>query len=534
MKICGTQFKAFSRYGGLSVFAFCCLLSILLFATPAKAEITVATSTAVLNVDTVSFTVPDTSECPNAMIIIFTDTYTGRTSMSATYGAQNFTALEHITGGNANFFVNYLADPTPGTNNINFAITPNDARMFEPVLFCGVDSIDNHVTYSQQYSPSISDITVANDNSYLVTYGGGYSANYSGVRNSNIHLFGATDDWRSIFVDGRAVDAGSLISTGFTMGDGGYINWGYLVLTPAAPPAPIGLTIAINDFDGITQRLHLYGLCDQYGSGINQMEIIGLADDATTSQPVLPDPLGVGRGMLVDCDGTYNAYYDGYGLLGTHTIAVDDTFFGTQWVTWTQDFNATSTPEWTFSYGYMSQDDPSGTASRLACSDEEWATPDPVIGIDWLSATTSVPAFNFTKIKCNIVKQYYISMFSIRDQAKSAGVNAGEALGNMFPFNFSTALKNAWTQSASSTMPTGLEFLNTENASGTISIPVKIGNATGTVPIWGTAIFHNNASSTAAFNSIRTVSTWLIRLAFFALIIFLGSKIYHEFNQTKQ
>jgi hypothetical protein len=104
----------------------------------------------------------------------------------------------------------------------------------------------------------------------------------------------------------------------------------------------------------------------------------------------------------------------------------------------------------------------------------------------------------------------------------------------MFPFNFSTAIKSAWTQSASTTLPTGLQFLNNENASGTISIPVTIGNATGSVPIWGAAIFNKNASTTAAYDSIRTVSTWLIRLAFFALVFFLGSKIYHEYNQTKQ
>lgn len=308
----------------------------------------------------------------------------------------------------------------------------------------------------------------------------------------------------------------------------------YDPLSDILNPPPSGLTIAINDFDANTQRLHLYGLCNQNGSGINQMRIVGLADNATTSQPVLPDPLGVWRGSLVDCDGTYNAYYDGGGLTGTHWVAVDDTFYGTQWVVWEQDFNASSTPDWEFSYGYMSQDDPEGTASRLACSDTEWATPDPVIGIDWLSATTSVPAFNFTKIKCNIAKQWYIAMFSVRDQAKVAGNNAALALGQIFPFNFSKAIQNSWAQSASSTLPSGLEFLNSEDSNGNITVPITIGQSTSSIPIWGNAIFKNSSSTEAAYTGIRTVSTWLIRLAFFALVILLGSKIYHEFNQTRQ
>lgn len=308
----------------------------------------------------------------------------------------------------------------------------------------------------------------------------------------------------------------------------------YDPLSDIVNPPPSGLTIAINDFDATTQRLHLYGLCEQSGSGINQMRIVGLADNATTSQPVLPDPLGVWRGSLVDCDGTYNAYYDGGGLTGTHWVAIDDTFYGTQWVVWEQDFNATSTPDWEFSYGYMSQDDPEGTASRLACSDTEWATPDPVIGIDWLSATTSVPAFNFTKIKCNIAKQWYISMFSIRDQSKTAGNNAALALQQIFPFNFSKAIQNSWAQSASSTLPSGLEFLNSEDSNGNITVPITIGQSTSSIPIWGNAIFKNSSSTEAAYTGVRTVSTWLIRLAFLALVIILGSKIYHEFNQSRQ
>lgn len=429
----------------------------------------------------------------------------------------------------------YLVNPSVGSYTLSITY-PNNLFAVHCAVYENVNQTTPINATSTQQTAAINTYTInqTGPTQIIALYTSATSVNGADITSDSTGLWSAASS-----ASGYNGSARQNYGTRFAIADdsiatgwGNVANYYFIELNNVIPPPT--LTITIEVFDSITQLLRLDGLCKQYGSGIGQMRIVGLADNATTSQPVLPDPLGVDRGMLVDCDGNYHAYYDGYGLIGTHWVAVDDTFYGTEWVTWEQDFSASSTPEWEFSYGYMSRDDPAGTASRLACSNEEWATPDPVIGIDWLSATTSVPAFNFTKIKCEIVKQYYISMFSLRDQAKSMGANSAAVLGNIFPFNFATAVKSAWTQSASSTLPTGLEFLNSENASGTISIPVKIGNATGSAPIWGTAIFHNNASSTAAFNSIRTVSTWLIRLAFFVLVFILGSKIYHEFNQTNQ
>jgi len=472
------------------------------------------------------------ADCENTVMVVFPSDCQNNGTIE-----YNGDELTPVWGANDCAF--YLVNPDIGNYSLDFWETTWGAKTWSVDIYCGVDQEDPILQKS------------ANTNNHLYNYNGWDLIISDTIEGETLVTLFATgipdisepgiENELCWFTNDRYQRTNYQIATttSITMSTYGnfYYNTWYIWVTlkPSAPPNPPStLTIAINDFDTTTQLLHLYGLCEQVGSGINQMRIVGLADNATTSQPVLPDPLGVGRGGLIDCNGTYNAYYDGYGLTGTHWVAIDDTFYGTDWVTFEQDFNASSTPDWEFSYGYMSQDDPDGTASRLACSDEEWATPDPVIGIDWLSATTSVPAFNFTKIKCQIIKQYYISMFSLRDQVKSMGASSASVLGNMFPFNFSTAIKNAWTQSASSTLPTGLEFLNSSNASGTISIPVTIGNASGSVPIWGTAIFNKNASSTAAYNSIRTVSTWLIRLAFFFLVFLLGSKIYHEFNQSKQ
>lgn len=113
------------------------------------------------------------------------------------------------------------------------------------------------------------------------------------------------------------------------------IGLGYDDTWSAVPP----LEILTSSFDDITGILSLSGTCGQNGSGVYQMKLVGLADNATTSQPVLPDPLGVDRGMLVDCiDNAWSAEYAGGGLTGVHYIAIDDTFYGTEWSTTQQDF----------------------------------------------------------------------------------------------------------------------------------------------------------------------------------------------------
>lgn len=301
------------------------------------------------------------------------------------------------------------------------------------------------------------------------------------------------------------------------------------------------LSLITTDFDAITQKLTMTGNCIINGSGINQLEIVGLADNATTSQPVYPDPLGLWRGGLCDCidrpapsTGYYNCNYDGSGLVGTHTIAVDNTFFGTTWVTINQDFSAsTSTPDWTFSYGYMSEDDPAGTAYRLACTDAEWATPDPVFGIEWLNATTSAPALNFTKISCNIKKSYWIANFSIRDQIKNAGTAATDNLQNIFPFNFASAIRNSWLQSASSTLPTSLSFLDNQETNGDITVPISpglAGNSSSTMVIWGSSVFNTSTSTTAAFASVKAASTWAFRGLLFVVYFIIAKKVYKELN----
>lgn len=521
--------KKFLKFG-LFLIIGCLWVSLGVNKVQAVAYLDSSTSTVMSSGDSIDFEVP--TDCHDALLYFTTEDAYQRTVGTLQYNGVNFTYKSTgTTNGDGTYSRGYLFNPSTGVNHLYMT------GVYAPIvltLFCGVDSADGSLGENQwnQFGNACygnDNISIDEDDSIIIGSSGGSRTSSITPQYSTI-IAGESYDSYGTAVGYKIVDRGTAdwgLCANWVEADGGYS-----IFHSATPPPT--LTIASNDFNYETQILHLYGLCTQQGSGINQLRIIGLADNATTSQPVLPDPLGVDRGSLVDCNGTYNAYYNGFGLVGTHFVAVDDTFYGSEWVTWKQDFNATSTPDWEFSYGYMSEDDPKGTASRLACSDDEWATPDPVIGIDWLSATTSVPAFNFTKIKCQIIKQYYISMFSLRDQIKSAGNNSATVLGNMFPFNFSTAIKNAWTQSASSTLPTGLEFLNSSNASGTISIPVTIGNASGSVPIWGTAIFNKNASSTAAYNSIRTVSTWLIRLAFFALIFLLGSKIYHEFNQSKQ
>jgi hypothetical protein len=567
MKICGIQFNRFSQYIGLSVFAFCCLSGGLLFATPAKAEITVATSTVVNNTDTVSFTVPSEDVCPNAMIVVFTDTYSSRTSMTAWWGSEEFTSLEHITGGNANFFVNYLANPTPGTGNLTFSITPNDARMFEPVLFCGVDSIDNHSTFSQLY-PSNVDITgisIANDDSYLITYIGGYGTNLAGVKSPNEILFRSVDDWRSISIDGHSYSTG-YASTGFTYyQDGGVGNGGYLVLKPAAAPAPSGYCgdgICNGDETGSTcidcltfydmttlQDTYLYfdkvinycpinsscsikyhfdnsifnpttdyGMLYYYANSTSSPEYLGNILPLATGWELgdLDSGQFIASSTTTSTEFSYYAIkpcktFGGGGCWGTSTVAV--------WFTAPPSYDDIIAGVWVATSSTSTDDmlpDFNMTAYQLACSDDQWHG-------DWI-----------TQIGC-----YY--RFSTMVLEKKAGEIISQAMSrtwsslkNMFPFNFANLMNTSWAAANVNGVPADLAFLDMLDDDGNISFDFSAMTGTTTkLVFWGANTFNNTGGE---FTKVRSLSKYLFYGLLLLYIYLKGKSVYNELagNNTNQ
>lgn len=299
--------------------------------------------------------------------------------------------------------------------------------------------------------------------------------------------------------------------------NGNYMNSELVayLFDPSTPPKT-PLEMKTVEFEPLSGIVVITGTCSQYGSGINQMQVVGVADDATSTPPVYPDPWGIERGGLISCndDDTFSAIYNGEGMTGSHYIAIDDTFFGTEWASIQVNFDATSTATWSKDAIYGT-DDSQETAKKMACTDEEWAS-DNII----------------TKTKCRVGQAVYIAIFSIRDKAKEYSTGLITTFKNTFPFNLSNFVKETWKKSETAELPNNLQFLNFSDSNGDINIPVKIGTATSTIPIFGKSIFQNDDSKDA-YEKIRDVSTWVFRGLVIIYAFMIGIKIYHELNGSK-
>jgi len=306
------------------------------------------------------------------------------------------------------------------------------------------------------------------------------------------------------------------------------------VATGACSTGGIALAITSQTYHSDTNYLILEGTCDRYGSGVNQMwAYTGYLGNITDM-----------RGLPVSCglSNTFYIYWDTSGMpTGTTTFFVDDSFYhptsspNAVSVEQYLQTSATNTLDWTGSVGYMSQDDPANSAKNLACTDAEWNTPDPVL--DFGFATTSIPFFNLTRLKCQAIKALYIVAFGIRNTATTLVKSAGSQLAAIFPFNIPVKIKESWDASASSTMPGALSWLDITDASGNAYIYVPhdwTGQASDTpVLVWGTDVFTPSGSTSATlFGHIRSLSTYLLWAMFIWGVWNRARKIYAKIDDS--
>lgn len=284
---------------------------------------------------------------------------------------------------------------------------------------------------------------------------------------------------------------------------------------------PLAITSQI--YATSTKNVLLSGTCQISGSGTQQLAVYhdSLPSGYGTPTDPMDDCWRVGSGSstfncIIPClsDNTFITEFHGFGLTGTSTIYIDDQFYGSQVASTTQAWS-TSTPDWEFSYGYTSRDDPEGTAARVACSDEDWASQ------NW-----------WTEFKCEIAKLYWSTYFNARNSVMDELSGNTSAMGNLFPFNFSTAINDSWEESASSTLPTGLEFLGTISSSTkNVDIPIYsglAGNTTTTATILGSGIWGTSTPIMTSINSIRLVSTYVFWGLYFLWLYFKAKEFYEH------
>ena len=280
-------------------------------------------------------------------------------------------------------------------------------------------------------------------------------------------------------------------------------------------PAAGGTTLAITSqsFDSISQILTLSGTCAQYGSGYYQMTI-----SSATSTGI--DPLGPWRGGLVDCHASsspnFTAIYNGSGLIGTTTIYIDDSFYhptsSPNVASVDQNFSPATTTDWEFSVGYMSEDDPAGTAHRIACTDAEWAE------TDW-----------WTEIKCNSVFTWYKIYFGLRDQVKSGIGGLINSTKIIFPFSLATRINQCWTDSATATIPSTLSWLaGDEGGDVKLTMPASWTSTTTTITLWGPGLAAGNEDVEDVFENIRGLSPYVMATLSLIGIIIFSWKVSHQ------
>lgn len=270
------------------------------------------------------------------------------------------------------------------------------------------------------------------------------------------------------------------------------------------------------DYDPWQGILYLSGSCDTYGSGLYQMT----KGVATSSENAANDNYITklyDSNYQVNCIGNrFETFLWQYempsGLLtGTSTVYVNDTFFhptsSPNMISVDINFAmTTTTKEWEFSVGYMSEDSPDYTATNLACTPDEWAS------TNW-----------WTDLRCQIAKRLYIASFGVRDWSKDNISSKGTIIKSVFPYSVSNDINKSWVNSASATLPSNLAWINGADGSGNIKISV-FGAATSTT-IWGPAIFSQNASTTEAFANVKNITTYILWGLFILWLIYTAWEV---------
>lgn len=152
---------------------------------------------------------------------------------------------------------------------------------------------------------------------------------------------------------------------------------------------------------------------------------------------------------------------------------------------------------------------------EMACSAEDWASN------DW-----------WNKAKCSTFETGLNAMNNIAKSFKITILKFVGLIKNTFPFNFINLIQDTWEESETVELPEKLQFLNFSDSNGDIKIPVKIGAATSSIPIFGKSIFQNNESKDS-YEKIRDLSTWFFRAMVLIYATMIGIKIYHELSGNK-
>lgn len=153
--------------------------------------------------------------------------------------------------------------------------------------------------------------------------------------------------------------------------------------------------------------------------------------------------------------------------------------------------------------------------ANYICTEEEWASG------NW-----------FIYTKCRAI-YWPISIFAI----------IGDSVGNIvrseifkikdiFPLNIYLNIRNSWINSASKEIPSAFNAFTIIDESGNISVALPnewVASGTPEIQLWGPQIFEEHESLKLLFGAIRSLSTYIMWLAYIFGLWKLGEKALEEF-----
>jgi len=158
--------------------------------------------------------------------------------------------------------------------------------------------------------------------------------------------------------------------------------------------------------------------------------------------------------------------------------------------------------------------------SEVACSDAMWE-----------KASTSDAFFNFTELYCDAMTGMITTIDTMGSFIVKGIQEIGTTLSHLFPINVAVKIKSSWDNSASSTLPTDLAWINEdidENGNIYLDNIEGEGMATGTQIILGSNIMGDNEFP----NKIKSLSKYIMIGLFFEFSVILrGKKVYESLKQ---
>lgn len=175
-------------------------------------------------------------------------------------------------------------------------------------------------------------------------------------------------------------------------------------------------------------------------------------------------------------------------------------------------------------------------AHDIACSAEEWATPNPVWEI--LGNSVEIPAFNFTRLKCTTFESAIkTGNFLVNGFIGIIKNLAYGQMSNAFPLNVPFLTLEAWNKATIEQAPNEIEEIISTNENDSIVLPIPTewtNNEELEIIVWGSEIFEKDAKIKKIFDLTRIITAWAFYIGLIGYLIKLGVMLWEEFIRKKK